>query len=84
MHLNDLASRGRGAERSTFGTFGEEDGAGGILAIQARFSRFRGTVQQGAVQRQETQIVQSCIWLDDSLPGFAPPAIRRNVMVVSS
>ena len=25
-----------------------------------RFSRSRGTVQQGPVQRQETQIVQSC------------------------
>ena len=28
-------------------------------AIQVRFSRFRGTVQQGPVQRQEAQIVQS-------------------------
>ena len=28
-------------------------------AIQVRFSRSRGTVQHGLVQRQETQIVQS-------------------------
>ena len=31
-----------------------------IPAFQVRFSRFRGTVQQGPVQRQETQIVQPC------------------------
>ena len=30
----------------------------GSPAIQVRFSRFRGTVQQGPVQRQEWQIVQ--------------------------
>ena len=41
-------------------------------AIQVRFSRFRGTIQQGPVQRQETQIVQSCNTLDDFLPGFLP------------
>ena len=40
-------------------------------AIQTRFPRFRGTVQQGPVQRQETQIVQSCNTLDDFLPSFA-------------
>ena len=45
-------------------------------AIQVRFSRFRGTVQQGPVQRQETQIVQSCNTLDDFLPGFLLPTIR--------
>ena len=43
-----------------------------------RFSRFSGTVQQGPVQPQETQIVQSCKTLDDFLPGFRPPAIRRR------
>ena len=48
----------------------------GIPAIQARFSRSRGTVQQGPVQRQETQIVQSCKTLDDFLPGFGLPTIR--------
>ena len=32
----------------------------GSPAILTRFSRFRGTVQQGPVQRQEAQIVQSC------------------------
>jgi hypothetical protein len=42
-------------------------GQRGIPAIKFRFSRFRGTVQQGAVQRQETQIVQSCIQLDGFL-----------------
>ena len=34
----------------------------------SRFSRFRSTVQQGPVQRQKTQIVQSCMILDDFLP----------------
>ena len=58
----------------------EEAGGRGSPAIQVRFSRFRGTVQQGPVQRQETQIVQSCTTLDDFLPGFRPQAIRpRNV-----
>ncbi len=37
-------------------------------AIQVRVSRFRGAFQQGPVQRQETQIVQPCKTLDDSLP----------------
>ena len=48
----------------------------GSPAIQTRFSRFRGTVQQGPVQRQETQIVQPCKTLRDFLPGFRPLAIR--------
>jgi len=29
-------------------------------ANQVQFSRFGGTVQQGPVERQETQIVQPC------------------------
>ena len=33
-----------------------------------RFSRFRGTVQQGPVRRQEWQIVQSQLDLRDFLP----------------
>ena len=41
---------------------------GGSPAIQFRFSRFHGTVQQGPVQRQETQIVQSQFDLRDLLP----------------
>ena len=49
-------------------TFGEEDGRGGSPAIQVRFSRSRGTVQQSPVQRQETQIVQSQCDLRDLLP----------------
>ena len=48
----------------------------GIPAIQARLSRFRATIQQGPVQRQETRIVQSCKTLDDFLPGFRPWAFR--------
>ncbi len=32
----------------------------GSPAMQVRFSRFRGTVQKGPVQRQKTQIVQPC------------------------
>ena len=56
---------------------GEED-AGGSPAIHVRFSRFRDTVQQGPVLRQETQIVQPRKTLDDFLPGFRPQAIRRR------
>ena len=37
------------------------------FAIQVRFSRFRSTVQQGPVERQGTQIVQSWLTLDDFL-----------------
>ena len=39
-----------------------------IPANQTRFSRFRGTVQRGPVQQQETQIVQPRLNLDYSLP----------------
>ena len=53
------------------------DGSGSP-AIQVRFSRFRGTVQQGPVQQQETQIVQSCKTLRDFLPGFRPLVIRPS------
>ena len=42
--------------------------AGGTPAVQVRLSRFRDTMEQGLVQRQEAQIVQSCITLDDSPP----------------
>ena len=34
------------------------------------------TAEPNVVQRQETQIVQSELTLDDSLPGFAPPVLR--------
>ena len=47
---------------------GSGENAGATPAIQIRFSRFSGTVQLGPVQRQETQIVQSCMTLDDFLP----------------
>ena len=53
----------------------------GSPAIQARFSRLRGTVQQSPVKRQETQIVRSDKTLDDFLPRFRPEAIRRYVRV---
>jgi len=45
-------------------------------AIRTRFYRFPAPVQQGPVQRQETQIVQPCKQLDDFLPGFGPVAMR--------
>ena len=45
-------------------------------AIHVRSSRSCGTVQHGPVQRQETQIVQSCMTLEDFLPGFGPLALR--------
>ena len=45
-------------------------GSAWIPAIHVRFSRFRGTVQQGPVERQETQIVQSRKTLDDFLRGI--------------
>ena len=40
----------------------------GSPAIQTRFSRFRGPIQQSPVQRQETQIVQSQLDLYDFPP----------------
>ena len=40
----------------------------GSPTIQGRFSRFFGTVQQDPGQRQEAQIVQSQLTLDDFLP----------------
>ena len=49
----------------------------GRPAIQDRFSRFCGTVQQGLAQRQETQIVQSGLTLDDFLPRFRPQVLCR-------
>ena len=42
-----------------------------------RFSRCRGMMESGVTQRQETQIVQSCIQLDDFLPGFGPQVLCR-------
>ncbi len=39
-----------------------------IPANRFVFSRFRGTIQQGPVRRQETQIVRSCMTLEDFLP----------------
>ena len=40
------------------GGIGDFAGGRGSPANRVRFSRSRGTVQQGPVQRQETQIVQ--------------------------
>ena len=45
-------------------------------ATRRRFPRYRRTVQQGPTQRQETQIVQSCLTLDHFLPGFTLPPVR--------
>ena len=56
----------------------------GSPAIRVRISRFRGSVQQHPVQRQNTQIVQSCMTLDDFMPGFRPRAIRRRFWPVLS
>ena len=44
-----------------------------------RSSRFRGTIQQGPVQQQETQIVQSSKTLDDFPPGFRLPPVRWDI-----
>ena len=38
-----------------------------------RFSRYSSTTGPGMVSRQERQIVQSWLDLDDSLPGFTSP-----------
>ena len=45
-------------------------------AIEVRFSRFGDSVQQDPVQRQEAQIVRSCMTLDDFLPGSWLPPVR--------
>ena len=58
------AGRARGAcatrrsRRACRGRRGRGQGTGGSPAIQTRFSRFCGTVQQSPVRRQGTQIVQ--------------------------
>ena len=55
--------------RKASGNFRESGGAGvGVPPIKTVFSRCRATVQHGAVQRQETQIVQSWLTLRDFLP----------------
>ena len=47
-----------------------------IPANQLCLSRYRHTVESDAVQRQGQQIVQSCMTLEDFLPGFGHQAIR--------
>jgi len=47
-----------------------------VPANQVRISRFRGSVQQGPVERQEAQIVRPCKTLDDFLPGFRATPVR--------
>ena len=64
VHASQPGTRG---ERSASAAFGEV-AARGSPAIQVRFFRFGGTIQSSPVQRQETQIVQSELTLDDSLP----------------
>ena len=46
----------------------EEVWGRGSPATHTRFFRLRGPVQQGPVHRQETQIVQPRMTLDDFLP----------------
>ena len=41
-----------------------------------RFPRHFSFVRSGTPHRQETQIVQSCVTLDDFLPGFWLPPVR--------
>lgn len=62
------------------GTFGEDGrGALEVPAIHVRFSRCRGTVQQGPAQRRlEAQIVQTCVTLDNFLRGFRPISSRQT------
>ncbi len=48
-----------------------------IPANRFRLSRCRDMIESVTAQRQETQIVQFCMTLDDFLPGFTPPVIRR-------
>ena len=51
--------------------------ATGVPAIQWRFSGHVRKAEPDRSQRQETQIVQSCMTLDDFLPGFRPQVICR-------
>ena len=74
MRPDEMASRVEGESRLR-GTSPKRRRGPRTPAIQTRFSRFYSTIQQGPVQRQETQIVQSCITLDDFLPGFGPPVL---------
>ena len=78
-------SCGLGAwSRLVSGTSDREEDTGGSPAIQVRLSRFRGTVQQGPLQRPETQIGQPRKTLDDFLPGFRSQAIRRRGFFVAT
>ena len=45
-----------------------------------RFSRRPDTAKDTCEKRQETQIVQSWLTLDDFLPGFRPHVLRRAAL----
>ena len=49
-----------------------------IPANRCRLSRHRDTMESDTVQRQERQIVQSWLNLDDFLPGITPPVLCRG------
>jgi len=55
---------------------GDDTDATGIPANRYRLSSYGDTEQSDLVQRQEWQIVQSCMDLDDFLPRFRSSALR--------
>ena len=67
--LDDMASQ-QSSQGGLPGTLAKRLRGCGSPAIQVRFSRSHGTIQQSPIRRQKTQIVQSCKTLDDFLPGF--------------
>ena len=55
----------------------------GAPPFQVWCSRFQATIQEGPVQRQKTQIVQSCMTLEGFLPVFVLQTTCRAGMYVS-
>ena len=47
-----------------------------------RFPRYFSLAGLDTPHRQETQIVQSCMTLDDFLPGFWLPPVRWSALVL--
>ena len=55
---------------------GDDTDVTGTPANRCRLSSYGDTEQSDLVQRQEWQIVQSCMKLDDFLPRFTSSALR--------
>ncbi len=77
---NARVGTGKGVQASARGGDPETSNDGGTVCADSRHSPLQSshfeTMASDLVQRQETQIVQSCKTLRDFLPAFRPQAIR--------